>query len=842
MLDDAHTGSDRRSPLTVERHVRMAAPAREWTDALPVGNGRLGAMVFGGVDGERVQVNDETCWTGGPGSPSAAPLVADGPDRLRAARAALAAGDRATAHALVRSLQSGQAESFQPLVDLLLTRPDSASSEEVPGAGYWRELDLRDGVARHGWDEPAPGDQPHGSGSDRVVQEVWASAGDGVLVLTRTGSRLPDVDVCLTSPHPWVAAPRVLDPDRGLGASTTALEVVVRMPSRATPTWPCDPDVPLVQYDGAATTAVVHVLVETDGTVTGTGGVVQVRGATRVRVVLTTATDHAPGGSTLHGDVESLRQEARARAWTAARHGDALRDRHVSAHRALMDRVTLQLAAGPASGAEGDDRVLQDRLVAAANGVPDPGLAALAFTFGRYLLLASSRPGGLPATLQGVWNERLDPPWHGSYTININLPMNYWGALVGALPEAHEPLLDWLAVLARSGERVARELYGAPGWVAHHNSDAWGFAAPVGDGTEDPAWSFWPLGGVWLVRHVADHWAVTGDAEALRRGWRLLESAARFLLAWLVPAGPGALGTSPATSPENTYLADGEAWSLSTSTTADLALARDLLSHVLATAPAAARAGAAVDAALVAAAADALPRLPAERVGPDGRLAEWADDVPDAEPRHRHTSHLFGVYPGTSVTPLDTPGLARAASRTLAARGAHSTGWALAWRVALQARLHDGAAVDALLRAFLHPVDAGPDQVAAPEGGTHDGGVYRSLLCAHPPFQVDGNLGVVAGIAEALAQGHRAGADGVREIHLLPALPPSWTVGEVAGLRLPGGVEVDVAWRDGVVVSAGLTLRAPTSGAETTTLVDVRDPAGVRRVALRPGVRVEVSA
>ncbi len=809
--------------------LRLDAPAREWTDGFPVGDGRIGAMVAGGTAHERLQVNDDTCWTGAPGAPDLAPLAGpDGPGAvLTAARRALADGDVRAAEQHVSRLQSGYTQANQPLVDVLLTHPEAGEPR-----AYRRTLHLGDGVATTAW-----------TAADGTAwrQDVLVSHPDGVLLLDRraqapvpgtepTGSDPTGTDptgtrptgaagpapvvVALTSPHPWVRPPAA--PSVPLPAGAVGVVALVRMPARVLPDYLDAPDP--VSYDGPGVLAAVALAVVADGGPGGTAvvdGAVEVAGAGRVRVVVATATDHVVADARLHGDADRVVADAVARLTAVLPDLDGVPARHVADHRSLMGRVDLRLGAS-ATDVPDDvppDAPLDARLVAHARGAADPHLAVLAFQHGRYLTVAGSRPGTLPMHLQGIWNPHVQPPWNANYTININTEMNYWPTLVGDLAECHEPLLAWLDRLAVAGRRTARELYGARGWVAHHNSDPWCFSAPVGAGRDSASWSTWPFGGVWLARHVVDHHDWTGDDDALRRHWAVVRGAALFLLDWLVPLPDGSLGTAPATSPENQYLlADGTVAGVGVSTTSDLAMARDLLEHVRRLAPVAGD----DDADLRAAVDDALDRLPAERVAPDGRVAEWSADVADAEPGHRHQSHLYRVFPGTSIDPDQAPALAAAARRTLDARGPDSTGWSLAWRLALRARLRDPKGVAALVDAFLHPVDqdlADAARAGRPHDGPtprHAGGVYRSLLCAHPPFQVDGNLGFTAGVAEALVQAHRVDADGVREVHLLPALPAAWPDGHVRGLRLRGGVRVtELVWRAGRVTRAVLTADRP---------------------------------
>lgn len=759
-------------------------PADLWTDALPLGNGRLGAMCFGGVRHDRFQVNDDTCWSGSPATASGRPLVApgEGPEVLGAVRGALADGDVREAERLVQRLQHGHAQAYQPLVDLVVEQP-GRGEDEVP-TGYRRWLDLREAVAGHRF----------GDEGERTTQESFVSAPAGVLVVHRTSEVPVDLVVRIASVHAVRAVPgdADLDPEHWSGT--------VRMPAHVFPPHEDVPD-PVLHDEtpGAAVTAAVAVRVVTDGTVRAREDGVAVHGARWVTVLLASESDYAGAVRAPHGDLGRLLGAARARVSAAAAVPLAdLRAAHVADHGALFDRVDLDLG-----GSAGLDALTTDSRVArhAVMG-GDPGLAALLFQYGRYLMIAGSRPGSLPLTLQGIWNEEVRPPWSGGYTTNVNLEMAYWAAGPANLAECVEPLLAWLPGLVASGTATARELYGARGWAAHHNSDAWAFSLPAGEGDGDPCWTAWPLGGAWLAWHAWDRFEHTGDVAALRRAWPLLHGAARFCLDWLVELPDGTLGTSPATSPENHFVApDGEPAALSVSTTSDLALVRGLLESTLAALDVLGdrvdHVDPDTDAPLDVTAwrgevEGVLARLPRERVGPDGRLAEWVHDLPDAEPGHRHTSHLVGVYPGTWIDPDSAPELARAAAATLDARGPLSTGWALAWRLALRARLHDGAEVERLVHALLTP---------AVEGA----GVYRNLFSAHPPFQVDGNLGFTAGVVEAIVQGHRV-VDGVREVHLLPALPPGWADGAARGLRVRGAVTVDVSWADARLVEATLTV------------------------------------
>jgi alpha-L-fucosidase 2 len=473
-------------------------------------------------------------------------------------------------------------------------------------------------------------------------------------------------------------------------------------------------------------------------------------------------------------------------------------------HRALMDRVTLRLDQTEAAVSQ---LTTDERLSRRAAGSPDEHLSVLAFALGRYLLAASSRPGTQAATLQGIWNDQVTPPWNCQYTVNINTEMNYWPAETTALAECHEPLLRLVADLSEAGRDAAAGIYGARGWTCHHNTDLWRIAVPVGRGQGDPMWAQWPFGGAWLSTHLAERWRFGRDLGFLAAiAFPIALDAARFLLDLLVDDGDGHLVTSPSTSPENEFVtADGQA-SVDQGSAMDLTLARELFGFVLEAADYLVPAGVPLtdqDSAALDEVRAALPRLAPLRVGSRGQLLEWSAEYQEADPHHRHVSHLVGLYPGRVVA-VD-PKLREAARRSLEGRGDAGTGWSVAWKVGLWARLGDGAAAHRLLDEYLRPaVPTGPD-------GQLSSGVYRSMLCAHPPFQIDGNFGVAAAIAEMLVQSHEM-HDGVPVIEFLPALPPQWPGGRVTGLRARGAVTVsELAWSQGaptsVVVEAQVDTR-----------------------------------
>jgi alpha-L-fucosidase 2 len=750
-------------------------PAAAWEAALPLGNGRLGAMVFGEPRRERIALNEDTLWSGGPrdwnnpGAKSWLPKV----------REAVFAGRYAEADALSKNMQGPYTQSYLPLGDLLLEL-------EAPGeiTGYRRELDLDRAVAT----------TTFRAGGVTHTREAIASFPDQVIALRLSADR-PGL-VALTA--------RLTSPLRASAAAEgdTAVALRGRAPSHVDPSYLGDTK-DAVRYDegkdaeGMRFTAILRAVARGGTTRATADGRLEVRGADEVLLLLSAATsfagfDRSPARAGRDADVAARAPLAAA----AAKPWAALRDAHVADHAALFGRVRLDL------GAPAVDRPTDDRLRAYRHG-EDPALVALVFQYGRYLLVASSRPGTQPANLQGVWNEHVRPPWSSNYTMNINSQMNYWPAEVANLSECHEPMLAFLSGLARNGRETARVNYGARGWVAHHNSDLWRQSSPVGNfGRGDPKWANWPLGAVWHSMDLWERYAYTRDEAWLRDfAWPLLRGAAEFALDWLVPDGKGGLATAPSLSPENSFrTADGGTADTSATTTADLALLRELFANAIETSTLLG-----VDTGLRGRAEAALAKLPAYRIGRRGQLQEWSEDFEEPEPHHRHVSHLIGLHPGRSITPAETPALAAAVRRTLELRGDDSTGWSMAWKVNLWARLLDGDRAHRLIGYLLRLVDTtGTDY----SGG---GGVYANLFDAHPPFQIDGNFGVTAGIAEMLVQSHRRDAGGrTPVVHLLPALPAAWPKGRVLGLRARGAFEVGLSWEGGRLTSA--TLRADRGG------------------------------
>ncbi|GAA5087868.1 hypothetical protein GCM10025760_09570 [Microbacterium yannicii] len=876
-------------PLAGALHeLRDSAPAARWLEAYPVGNGMRGAMCAGLVGGEKLWLNDITAWSGRADADPLAGVTARGAEAIAAIRAAIDAGDLDAAEALLQGMQTPWVQAYLPLgwveVEVEVADADAAARfVSVAGAPslndrdrdrerdetspdsqhpvverapfdslrdrerdetrrtFLRRLDLATGVATHSY--------------DGITHRTWADLVTGLIMHEITAEEPVTVRLGVGS----LLRARSVPADVGGDLVTQWWLPVDVAPGHEQPAEP-------IRYD-EATGRHGAIVVRSLGAAGVTDGVLSASAATTHLFAIATATapslpgEPADDRGALHRAQDLLRGiPAPADVTTAAAE---LLTAHTAAHGELYRRCVLELPA--ASGSDSVDTVERVRR---AQERDDPSLAALAFHYGRYLLLASSQPGGLPVTLQGLWNAELPGPWSSAYTLNINTQMAYWPAETTGLAECHEPLLRFTRRLSETtGPVVARELYGADGWVAHHNSDAWAHAAPVGAGRGDPAWANWSLGGVWLALHLWDHYAFSGDRDFLRdEAWPVLSSAAAFALSWIQTDGERAW-TSPSTSPENHYLdADGRERGVAVTAAMDVALLRELAAVCRAASealgPGAPEAlgneviGSAVLDSQRAWLAELTARtgmLPAHGVSARGDLLEWDRERAEAEPEHRHLSHLVGLFPLAQITPETTPGLARAASESIRLRGPESTGWALAWRAAMQARLGDGEAVHAQLRRALRPAEGGGrgghDSATAAE---HRGGLYPNLFSAHPPYQIDGNLGLTAAIAEALVQSFHeplesgssdvgappGPADRARvRLKLLPALPPQWPDGAVRGIRSRGDVSVDVEWAAGRLVRARLR-----AGARPATMM-VHGPDGsLGTYELAPGTTRVIDA
>jgi len=785
--------------------LKYAQPAMHWTEALPVGNGRLGAMVFGGVAEEHLQLNEATLWSGAPhewNNPGAK-------DVLPQVRAAILAGDYVKAGELCKKMQGPYNESYQPLGDLRLDFP----GESAVTNGYERSLDLARAVATVRYQ----------AGGAIFTREVFSSYPDQVIVVRLTCDQPGRICFNATAGsllHHTVA-----------GEGTNTLVLSGRAPSHVDPNY-LNSKHPVVYDDGPnpeGMTFDLHIRALAEGgTVACDGTTLSVTNATAVTLLLSAATsfngpDKSPGHAgrdpvaAAMGPLQAAQKRPYAR----------LLSRQEADYQGLFQRVDLDL--GEAPGAR--ELMTDQRLERLARGAADPGLAALLYQYGRYLLIASSRPGGLPANLQGIWNDAVRPPWSANWTLNINAEMNYWPAEVANLAECHEPMLDFIQMLSIHGRQTAEINYGMHGWVAHHNADIWGQTGPVGNyGGGDPVWANWAMGSAWLSLDYWEHYAYGGDKKYLReRGWPVMKGAAEFCLDWLMEDGQGHLVTAPSVSPELGFiLPNGQRATVSMASTMDMSIIWELFTDCI---DAATVLG--TDADLVAKLEAARARLYPLKIGARGQLQEWFSDFQEEDVHHRHTSHLFGVYPGHRIT-ADTPEYFAAAKRVLEIRGDDGTGWSLGWKINFWARLLDGDHAYLLVKNLLRPVSS-----TAAAGYGPGGGVYPNLFDAHPPFQIDGNFAFTAGVSEMLLQSHleenqKAGGgkaetgEPVGILELLPALPQAWPTGQVKGLRARGGFTVDMEWRNSRLI--GATIHS-TGG----TVFQVRNGTQVKEYKLRRG-------
>ena len=760
-------------------------------ESLVLGNGKMGATVFGGVDSDKIYLNDITLWSG---EPVNANMNTEAYKNLPVIREALKSENYKLAEELNKKIQGKNSESYSPLGTLNIDIHHAGKA-----TNYYRELDISKAISKVSY-------EIHGV---KFTREYFVSAPDKIMIIKLTSSKKGALNFDVNSNSLLKFKIEV---------KKNVLSMNGSAPIHENPGYQVIPSFLLEKERGTRFTTLIKIK-NTDGTITSSPSSLGLKNATEALIYVSIATsfngfDKNPATEGLNDKAIALENLNKA----FAKSFDKLKQSHLVDYQKFFNRVTLNLGKTEAPNLPTDERLLHY-----AEGKEDKNLEILYFQYGRYLLISSSRTMGVPANLQGLWNPYLNPPWSSNYTMNINLEENYWLAENTNLSEMHAPLLSFIKNLSVTGKVTAKTFYGVDeGWAAAHNSDIWAMTNTVGQfGKEEPMWACWNMAGAWLSTHIWEHYVFSQDKNYLKNeGYEIMKGASQFCLKWLVEDKNGNLITSPSTSPENQYSTpDGFIGATIYGGTADLAMIRECFDKTIKASKVLN-----MDAEFRTKIETALLKLHPYQIGKKGNLQEWYFDWDDKDPKHRHQSQLFGLFPGDHITPLKTPELANASRQTLEIKGDETTGWSKGWRINLWARLWDGNRSYKMFRELLRYVDPDGKKTEKPRRG---GGTYPNLFDAHPPFQIDGNFGGAAAVSEMLVQSNET------EIRLLPALPDAWESGSVKGICARGGFEIAMEWNDKTLKKITIFSK---NGGKTTLVCGDKN----KTITLKKGQKMEI--